>query len=131
MALSPFVNETPLPLVTILGTRCGYIQLATSTYTESYHQLPVVLFEAACAWARQLEALGAKRVYWITLSEVVTHLHIHLYPRWETDTLKGMDLFQDRENPAQPVWTDETSQCLQQWARQHQVYLLNDDPLAR
>ena len=95
---SPFahVANKGIALVAIKGMRKGYVQLATCDVIETYEQLPLALLEAAKAWAVILEKHGAKRVYWMTLSEVVTHLHIHLYPRWADDALKGIPLFEER-----------------------------------
>src|SRR5688572_26984434 len=114
---SPFAIETDAPLVAIKGPRCGYLQLSTNAIHTRYADLPMRLFQASQAWASRLEQLGAPRVYWITLSEVVTHLHIHLYHRWPEDTEKGVPLFEAREKQPQPAWTDAVEAALVTWAK--------------
>lgn len=121
---SPFAIETDKPFVTIKGKRNGYIQLATSKLLTTYSELPNELLLAAKAWAQILETHGAKRVYWITLSEVVDHLHIHLYPRWSDTEPKGLDLFNLREAGPQPEWTDEINLALAQFAQQFNVEII-------
>jgi diadenosine tetraphosphate (Ap4A) HIT family hydrolase len=109
MNASPFITETELPFVAIKGLRNGYIQLASSTLQETYEEL---------------EALQAKRVYWLTLSEAVPHLHIHLYPRWFETEPKGLSLFEQRNQEPQPLWNEPTLKKLEQWAKQFNVHLL-------
>ncbi len=121
---NPFLVETQQPLVGITGQRCGYIQLAPATETTHYGFLPQELFQAATDWAAILEAMGAKRVYWIMLSEVVSHLHLHLYPRWEETETKGLALFEQRDQPGQKKWTNEAIFALNRWAVQHHVHII-------
>lgn len=120
---NPFFISSQQSLVAIQGQRAGYIQLATSQEITEYSQLSVELFTAAKAWAATLEAHGAKRVYWLTLSEVVPHLHIHLYPRWTDDERKGLPLFEARNESPQPVWPSELKNALAEWVSKHDVYL--------
>jgi len=121
---SPFLVETKKPLVAIRGERGGYVQLAPSREITNYADLPEGLFFAARAWAVELEKLGAKRVYWITLSEVVRHLHVHLYPRWSDDEARGIALFEQRESEPQPEWTDALRKACHAWAEDCQVHLI-------
>ncbi|MBX2860339.1 MAG: hypothetical protein KTR14_03835 [Vampirovibrio sp.] len=123
MIVNPFLIDTERPLVALKGHRGGYVQLAPSREVTSYKEAPTEVFQAAHAWAAQLELLGARRVYWITLSEVVSHLHIHLYPRWTENELKGLPLFEAREDTVQPVWTPELTAALQEWAEKWQVHV--------
>lgn len=120
----PFISSTTLPLVALRGNRAGYIQLAPAANVQTYAQLPPSLFAAAQAWAATLQAQGAPRVYWITLSEVVHHLHIHLYPRWPQDSLSGIPLFEARDTLPQPPWPQSLQAALADWAQQHGVHLL-------
>jgi diadenosine tetraphosphate (Ap4A) HIT family hydrolase len=122
MSHNPFLIETTKPLVVICGERCGYVQLASSNGATDYASLPDSLFLAAKSWAAELEALGAKRVYWITLSEVVRQLHIHLYPRWTDDEPRGLPLFDQRDHSPQPIWDAEVKRALQAWAEAYQVH---------
>lgn len=121
---TPFQTPSNHPLVALRGTRGGYIQLAPAAPIQTYDGLPPSLFTAAQAWAHTLETLGAPRVYWITLSEVVRHLHIHLYPRWPDDTLRAIALFEARDQSPQPPWTPALEAALAHWAEQHDVALL-------
>lgn len=131
----PFLIETTCPLVALAGARNGYIQLAPQVsglqevvtgYQALSDDLAQHLFPAAHAWARILELHGAEKVYWITLAEVVTHLHIHLYPRWVEDTLKGIPLFEQREQPElQPMWTPALINARVTWSEQYQVALIS------
>jgi diadenosine tetraphosphate (Ap4A) HIT family hydrolase len=125
--INPFVINTSKPLVAIKGRRAGYIQLATSTYINTYAQLPVRLFEAAKLWAAIVETHGAKKIYWITLSEVVDHKHIHLYPRWHKDNLDGLDLFNNRINDEKTTinsWNSLLSDALLDWSNEYDVELI-------
>ncbi len=121
---SPFSTTTNDPLVALAGQRCGYIQLATSQLAMHYADLPDEIFTAAKDWAACLEKLGAQRVYWIMLAEQVTHLHLHLYPRWTSDEIKGLPLFEQRNMRPQPDWSDSVQRALADWAERHQVHLL-------
>jgi diadenosine tetraphosphate (Ap4A) HIT family hydrolase len=125
---NPFLTATNRPLVALCGLRGGYIQLATAREVTDYSALPPELFFAAQAWAAQLEELGARRVYWITLSEVVRHLHIHLYPRWSDDEPRGLALFEQREASPQPPWTANLRDALDAWSVAHAVHLLRPPP---
>ncbi len=121
---NPFLTDTERPLVAICGLRGGYLQVAAAREVTRYRELPEELFLAARDWAARLEELGARRVYWITLSEVVRHLHIHLYPRWSDDEPKGLALFEQRETSPQPAWTRETLAELDAWRQAYSVHLI-------
>lgn len=125
MTASPFAVETEKPFVALLGKRNGYIQVATTTEATTYAELNPRLMLVAYHWCQQLEALGAKRVYWITLSEAVPHLHVHLYPRWFANEVKGVELFNQRENEPQPLWNEPTKKQSEQWAEQYNVHMIN------
>ena len=103
------------------GQRNGYIMLAPAKDIRHYTGLEPALFATAKAWGEQLEALGAQKVYWIMLSEVTEHLHIHLYPRWADDTQKGITLFESRDSEPQPDWQPAVLDQLAQWANTHTV----------
>jgi diadenosine tetraphosphate (Ap4A) HIT family hydrolase len=121
---NPFLTDTNSPLAAIQGLRGGYVQLAPTRLTTTYQDLPDTMLLAAKAWAVKLEALGAKRVYWITLSEMLPHLHIHLYPRWSDDELRGLPLFEQREHAGQPPWTDDLAQAFDTWAKAFDVTVI-------
>lgn len=119
---NPFLAiATEKPLVAIRGARNGYIMLAPSQETLHYGGLPDSMLLAAKAWAATLENLGSPRAYWITLSELTPHLHIHIFPRWPEDALKGIPLFESRDSAPQPVWTPSIEMALDQWANQFSV----------
>ena len=123
---NPFQLETTLPLVALVGHRGGYIQLSPSTTVEGYEALPIRCLEAALAWASILEAQPTiARCYWITLSEAVRQVHIHLYPRY-SDELEGLGipLFEARNTLPQPPWTQALQEAFQQWAKSHAVAVL-------
>ncbi len=121
----PFLSKaTDKPLVALLGQRNGYIMLASSQETLHYESLSDAALFAARAWATRLEQLGSPRAYWIVLSEVTRHLHIHLFPRWPEDTLSGVALFESRDTAAQPEWTEAVKAALQAWATEAQVEIL-------
>lgn len=121
---SPFLHTTDKPLAALRGRRNGYVQLATSQLVTAYSELPAELLMAARDWAVRLEALGAKRVYWITLSEAVRHLHIHLYPRWDDEEARGIPLFEQRESEPQPPWSTDLQTALSDWAKVHAVEII-------
>jgi len=121
----PFLSKaTDQPLVALKGRRNGYIMLAPSRETEHYETLDDAALLAARAWATRLEQLGAPRAYWIVLSEVTRHLHIHLFPRWPEDSLSGVALFESRDTAPQPEWTEAVQNALHDWAQQFQVEIL-------
>lgn len=126
---NPFLAiAADMPLVALKGKRNGYIMLAPAQEITHYGELPTQLFQAAQAWATLLETSGSPRAYWITLSEVTRHLHIHLFPRWETDNLKGVELFETRDTQPQPDWEPALLNQLEQWATQYQVTIGNPGP---
>jgi diadenosine tetraphosphate (Ap4A) HIT family hydrolase len=93
---------------------------------EGYQHLPLACLEAARAWATVLEAHPTiARCYWITLSEAVKQLHIHLYPRYsdEVETV-GIPLFEARNTQPQPPWQPELTEALHQWATTHGVAII-------
>ncbi len=120
---NPFLLDSEYSLAALPGIRGGYLQLAPTTLSTSYKDLPIEMFVAAKAWATRLESLGAKRVYWITLSEVLPHLHIHLYPRWHEDEARGIALFEERNESTQPPWTPEMTHALTDWATEYSIAL--------
>lgn len=99
--------------------------LATAAEIETYAQWPETILTAAKAWAALLESLGSPRVYWITLSEVTRHLHIHLFPRWPEDNLQGIALFETRDAGPQPPWQAPVLESLSNWAQEYQVEIIN------
>jgi hypothetical protein len=123
---NPFATKTSLPLVAIKGVRGGYIQLSPSRSAEHYNAMPLSCLEAALAWATVLESTnGIARCYWITLSEAVKQLHIHLYPRYEEEVeFVGIPLFEARNTNPQPVWTPELNTLLAKWSAQFNVCVL-------
>lgn len=121
---NPFLQQSnPSRCIALRGLRNGYIQLAPSKELTLYNALDAQILIAAQHWCCALESLGAKRVYWLTLSEVLPHLHIHLYPRWSDSEIKGLALFEARHTPEQPAWTEATEAALIEWAAQHDVFL--------
>ncbi|MEB3288237.1 MAG: hypothetical protein VKJ04_12155 [Vampirovibrionales bacterium] len=130
MKKSPFDVSCTEPFVALQGKRKGYIQLAPAKRITTYRQLPPRFFEAAQDWAACLEeSLASPRVYWITLSEEVPHLHVHLYPRWpqdedKQDEQRGLPLFEARESSPQPAWDALTKKALEEWAKRFDVYLV-------
>jgi hypothetical protein len=123
---------TPLPLIAKKGVRGGYLQLAFSQAgIEHYAQASSNLFEAAVAWATWLESQPTiKRAYWVIFSEAVPQLHIHLFPRYDTDTVKGEALFATRDNPTDPTghphppWTSTLEQGLIDWSTSWNVTIV-------
>jgi hypothetical protein len=75
-------------------------------------------------WCTKLEKLGAKRVYWIIISEQVKQIHIHLYPRWSDEEIKGIDLFALRESDPQPAWNEDLNLLLSEWAEKNLVEII-------
>jgi diadenosine tetraphosphate (Ap4A) HIT family hydrolase len=124
MGNNPFLVETDKTLVALCGVRNGYILLATSEVIESYADWQETVFNAAKAWSAALDSLGSPRVYWIMFSEETRHLHMHLFPRWESDTLKSTSLFETRHSPGQPAWTHEVKEALRDWADEFHVEIL-------
>lgn len=121
----PFLSKpTDKPLVALPGKRNGYLMIAPSTETLHYETLDEKALLAARAWATRLEQLGSPRAYWIILSEVTRHLHIHIFPRWPEDTLSSVPLFESRDTQPQPAWTDAMQTALRQWATEFQVEIL-------
>jgi diadenosine tetraphosphate (Ap4A) HIT family hydrolase len=123
---NPFsAATTDRPLVALCGQRNGYVMIAPRQVIVHYDGLPDAILLAAKTWASRLEQLGAPRAYWITLSEVTPHLHIHIFPRWPEDSRTGIALFEQRDIDPQPAWTRSVQAALHQWAQDHDVELLN------
>ncbi len=126
---NPFIQTTRLtkiskPFAAIKGKRAGYIQLAESKEALHYEDLSDSLFLIAKQWCSKLEKLRAKRVYWIILSEQVKQIHIHLYPRWSDEEIKGIDLFALRESDPQPAWNEDLNLLLSEWAEKNLVEII-------
>jgi hypothetical protein len=135
LAPEPFNTSGQHSLVAMWGGRSGYLQVASAYSCTHYADLPAEVLLAARHWAATLQHLGAKRVYWVTLSEQVTHLHIHLYPRWcDDEPERGTALFDQRHHElAQPqAWPAPVLNALGAWARQWDATLvaLPNQPLA-
>jgi len=113
--------ETQEPFVALTRNRNGYIMIAAHEEKTSYADFSLDLMAAAKAWATVLEQHGAARVYWIMLSEETPHLHMHLFPRWESEGSKGIALFEARNNTPQPAWTPELQAALAVWAKEWKV----------
>jgi hypothetical protein len=113
-------------MVAIMGKRGGYIQLSPSHQVVGYSQVSTTFLNAALAWATCLEAQPTiARCYWITLSEAVKQLHIHLFPRYTDETkIVGISLFEARNTLPQPDWTPSLTEALQQWASTHGVAII-------
>jgi hypothetical protein len=63
-------------------------------------------------------------VYWITLSELTPHKHIHVFPRWPEDSDQGLPLFESRYQPGQPEWTETARTALENWSADFSVALI-------
>jgi diadenosine tetraphosphate (Ap4A) HIT family hydrolase len=123
---NPFLStHTQKPIVALRGKRNGYLMIAPSQEIVQYENLPEMPLIAAKAWATQLERMGAPRAYWMILSELTPHLHIHIFPRWPQDTLQGISLFESRDTDPQPEWTRPMEEALQAWAQEYEVEMLN------
>lgn len=107
--------------IALRGARNGYIMLAPAAEITQYAELPLGIWTAAQAWAVALEQGGSPRVYTVIWSEVTRHLHLHLFPRWPEDSLRGAALFESRDTQPQPAWLPETLEALTDWARAYQV----------
>lgn len=123
-SVNPFLmSGVQQPIVAILGKRKGYLMVAPAHDVQTYANLPDEVLLAAKAWALTLEQSGASRVYWIILSEVTRHLHIHVFPRWPEDSLTGVALFESRDSDLQPAWSASINHALKEWARTHDVHI--------
>lgn len=122
--MNPFLIETNKPIVALCGARNGYVMIAPSQEITAFQDLPESVLIVAKAWATTLENSGSPRAYWIMLSEVTRHLHIHVFPRWAEDHLKGIALFETRETELQPAWTPAVKAALEQWAKEFNVALI-------
>lgn len=126
---SPFRTEEKRPFVAIVGKRAGYVQIATSRETSQHAAVPLALFDACQAWSAFLQSQEqVAKVYWLQFSEVVEHLHWHLYPRFSQDVLKGTDAFNARHTPeAQMSWDLHWQAGLFQWAKRYDVAILDPE----
>lgn len=121
---NPFLAcSTDKNFIALKGLNKGYLQIAPAKFVNNFSDLNSNIFQIAHSWAQILEKLGAKKVYWITLSEALPHLHIHLFPRWEDQSIKGLDLFALREQCLWS-WNQETNNCLYVWAKENQIEII-------
>jgi diadenosine tetraphosphate (Ap4A) HIT family hydrolase len=127
--LNPFSTQSTTPFVALCGVRKGYVQLSFTAETTQFNQADPQIYTAAHAWCQTLENLGAKRVYWIVLSEQVRQLHIHLYPRWQDDEAQGLALFEQRDQAQSMRWDEVSLSALHLWGQQQQIELLNQPHL--
>lgn len=129
MPQSPFKTDTSHPLIAIIGKRAGYLQIASSQQGNQHSEVPSSLFLASQAWSAFLQTQEeVSKVYWLQFSEVVSHLHWHLYPRFVGDAFKGTDAFEKRHTPeACQAWALHWQAGLYQWAERFDVALLDPD----
>ncbi|CAM3954549.1 HIT family protein [Mesobacillus thioparans] len=75
----------------------GYVILTPIEHKENWSEITVEEYQEAASLLREIEkALNSKsaleRLYTVTISEEVRHLHIHVIPRYKDRNLKGVDL---------------------------------------
>ena len=126
---SPFSEQTDCLFIAIVGKRAGYIQIATNGETTAHAEIPLDLLNACQAWSSFLQTQESiAKVYWLQFSEVVEHLHWHLYPRFIHDLLKGTDAFNARHtHEAESPWDLHWQAALFQWAKRYDVEILDPD----
>ncbi|XVJ50933.1 MAG: hypothetical protein HEQ32_02120 [Vampirovibrio sp.] len=126
---TPFHTDEPTLLVAMVGPRAGYLQIAPRVVTSEHAEVPPLLFQACQTWASFLQTQASvAKVYWLQWSEVVTHLHWHLYPRWVEDPLKGVEAFNARHDlTAQRPWDLHWQMALYQWAERYSVTILDPE----
>jgi diadenosine tetraphosphate (Ap4A) HIT family hydrolase len=77
----------------------GYIYIEPRRHVESWSELSNEELEDLTTSIRRLEVLlnktiNAVRVYTVTISESVRHLHFHIIPRVKDQHLKGLPLIE-------------------------------------
>jgi hypothetical protein len=129
MPQSPFKTDTPHHLIAIVGQRAGYLQMASSQEGHQHSEVPSSLFLASQAWSAFLQTQEEiAKVYGLQFSEVVSHLHWHLYPRFVGDKWRGTDAFEKRNTPeAWRAWPLHWQAAVYQWAKRFDVALLDPD----
>ncbi|MHA7138172.1 HIT family protein [Rossellomorea arthrocnemi] len=97
----------------------GYLYVEPIRHVEDWYQLTEEEFSEITSLLSKIskflkDEIKAERVYTVTISEMVRHLHIHLIPRNENLSIKGVDLIEHattcREYPE-----DEVSNEAYQW----------------
>ncbi|MGG0518671.1 HIT domain-containing protein [Priestia aryabhattai] len=77
----------------------GYLILSPKRHLEAWSDMSEEELVEFPNLIKTLESLlikhvNAERVYTVTISEAVRHLHFHLIPRSNTEEVKGIDLIQ-------------------------------------
>ncbi|MYL36437.1 HIT family protein [Halobacillus litoralis] len=105
----------------------GYVYLEPKRHVEDWTELSTEEFSQVGPLVKKVEAFlkeqgKAERLYMVTISEAVRHLHIHLIPREEGGELKGLPLIEQatqQKGKVNPVALDD----YERFVDQMRVYL--------
>ncbi|WP_079478045.1 HIT family protein [Halobacillus salinus] len=86
VSVGPYSSQVP-----------GYLYLEPVAHVENWAELSDEAFAQAGVLLKRIESCLkeqglAERLYMVTISEAVRHLHIHLIPRSKGNDLKGLQL---------------------------------------
>ncbi|MYL20121.1 HIT domain-containing protein [Halobacillus litoralis] len=105
----------------------GYVYLEPKRHVEDWTELSTEEFSQVGPLVKKVEAFlkeqgKAERLYMVTISEAVRHLHIHLIPREEGGELKGLPLIEQATQQKDRKKTISMS-GYQQFLKKLQTYL--------
>lgn len=105
----------------------GYLYLEPKRHVEYWTELNDVELTAMGPIIKQVEAmlkdrLNIDRLYVVTISEAVRHLHLHIIPREEGGNVKGLPLIERALNPQERT-TDSNTEAVNQLIQQLTLYM--------
>ncbi|HHB1766207.1 TPA: HIT family protein [Bacillus cereus] len=109
----------------------GYVYIEPRRHVESWYELKSdelldlgLIIQKVSLFLKS--ELGAERVYTVTISEVVRHLHIHVIPREENSDIKGLSLIEQATQ--QKIIRDRkfSEEEFETFKRNMQVFLKNE-----
>ncbi|WP_035207268.1 HIT family protein [Metabacillus indicus] len=77
----------------------GYLYIEPVNHYENWADIPDETFLEITRLLKKIDVflrkeLNAERVYSVTISEMVRHIHFHLIPRYSYSSKKGVDLIE-------------------------------------
>lgn len=86
----------------------GYFYLEPRRHVENWSEFSSRELQKIGSLIQKLEAvlkkeLPLERLYVVTISEAVRHLHLHLIPRLKHDEIKGLPLIEKATSSSQPL----------------------------
>ncbi|MCV9884484.1 HIT family protein [Metabacillus halosaccharovorans] len=109
----------------------GYLYIETKRHVENWFELNEHEMLEMSNMVKMLSSIlkkeiNAERVYTVTISEAIRHLHIHVIPRGENENVKGLKLIEkatqkkvDTKNELTQMDIDILISCVKEYLKIH------------